>query len=122
MGMQPMQPLKNSGVGIVLSFFWTGLGQLYAGSIGRGLIMMVITPVLWLFAWFGAFSTLVGGAGSLVAPTGQQAAAGAGLGILGFILLLAPVVFWVWGMYDAKQLCEAFNRSATSGGASPGRI
>ena len=25
--------VKSSGVGIVLSFFWTGLGQLYAGHV-----------------------------------------------------------------------------------------
>lgn len=33
-----MNPPKNPGVAAVLSFFWTGLGQIYNGRIGKGLL------------------------------------------------------------------------------------
>jgi TM2 domain-containing membrane protein YozV len=51
-----MPETKSSGAAIVLSFFWTGLGQLYAGRIARGLIMMVLTPIIWAIGWFDGFS------------------------------------------------------------------
>ena len=42
-----MQEVKSSGAAIVLSLVWTGLGQLYAGRIGRGIVLMVATPFVW---------------------------------------------------------------------------
>lgn len=101
---------KNSGTGIVLSFFWTGLGQLYAGAIPRSLILMAATPVVWAIGWFGGFAALLGGIGFLVAPTAQDSASAGGIGFFGFLMALAPVAWWIWGMVDAKRLCEAFNR------------
>jgi TM2 domain-containing membrane protein YozV len=70
---------KNSGTGIVLSFFWTGLGQLYAGQIARGLVMMGITPIVWAIGWFGGFATFFGGLGTIVGRTAQKAPHGQGL-------------------------------------------
>lgn len=112
-----MPEVKSTGTGIVLSFFWTGLGQLYAGRIARGLILMALTPVIWVIGWIGGFSAMVGSLGSLLAPTAREAAVAGGYGIFGVLFALAPAVWWVWGMIDAKSLCEDFNRSAT---AQPG--
>lgn len=105
-----MRETKSSGVGIVLSFFWTGLGQLYAGRIGRGILMMIATPVVWAIGWFGGFAALIGGIGGATAETADMAATGAGIGIVGLLMAAVPVGWWVWGMLDAKKLCEAFNR------------
>jgi hypothetical protein len=33
---------KSSGLAVVLSFFWSGLGQLYTGQIAKGIIMMIV--------------------------------------------------------------------------------
>jgi TM2 domain-containing membrane protein YozV len=33
---------KNPGIAAVLSFFFTGLGQIYNGEIGKGLLMMIV--------------------------------------------------------------------------------
>ena len=101
---------KNTGTGIVLSFFWTGLGQLYAGTIARGLVMMVVTPIVWAIGWFGGFAAFLGGLGVLVAPTAQDSASAGGIGFFGFLMALAPFAWWIWGMVDAKRLCESFNR------------
>jgi TM2 domain-containing membrane protein YozV len=101
---------KNGGTAIVLSFFWTGLGQLYAGRIARGLVMMMVTPIVWAMGWFGGFAALVGGLGSIAARTAQESSSAAGMGLFGTMMALAPVVWWIWGIVDAKKLCEAFNR------------
>jgi TM2 domain-containing membrane protein YozV len=90
---------KSSGVAIVLSCFWTGLGQLYAGRIVRGALMMVATPVIWGVGWtagLGAFFRLVAGRGGSV-------------GVVGALLGVCPAVFWLWGMSDARRLCLLHN-------------
>lgn len=101
---------KSGGIAIVLSFLWTGLGQLYAGRIARGLVMMMVTPGVWAIGWFGGFAAFIGGAGSFVAKTAQESATAAGLGFFGFVTAVLPFIWWLWGMIDAKNSCEAFNR------------
>jgi TM2 domain-containing membrane protein YozV len=80
---QPMPPppqqvmvvrsLKNPGVAAVLSFFWAGLGQIYNGEIGKGILVMVLyfisallmfvvigfltTPILWIVGMVDAYKT-----------------------------------------------------------------
>lgn len=64
---------KNPGVAAVLSFFWSGLGQIYNGEIGKGVLLMVVyivswwlmlivigfitTPVLWIYGMVDAYKT-----------------------------------------------------------------
>lgn len=72
--------MKNPGIAVVLSFFWTGLGQIYNGQIMKGLIMMgvqylIFVPLMWL---------VVG-------------------------LVLAPIL-WLWSMYDAYRVAERYNQ------------
>lgn len=65
--------VKNSGIAAVLSFFWTGLGQIYNGQILLGLIMMGVQFIfvllcfvlvgiplaigLWVWSIFDAYNT-----------------------------------------------------------------
>ncbi len=39
---QGTKPRKNPGLAAVLSFFWTGLGQIYNGQIGKGIALIVL--------------------------------------------------------------------------------
>lgn len=39
------QPQKNPGVATVLSFFFMGLGQIYNGQIGKGIIFIVLYAI-----------------------------------------------------------------------------
>ena len=64
------QPQKNPGVATVLSFFFMGLGQIYNGQIGKGIIFIILyaisvalmfvivgfitTPILWLWGMVDA--------------------------------------------------------------------
>ena len=61
---------KSPGVAAFLSFLWTGLGQIYVGELGRGIMFMVIAffllwtvfigigliliPVWWIYGIFDA--------------------------------------------------------------------
>ncbi len=64
---------KNSGVAAVLSFFVTGLGQIYNGEICKGILFIVLyaisivlcfvligfltTPILWIYGIYDAYKT-----------------------------------------------------------------
>lgn len=48
---------KHPGLAAILSIFWPGIGQIYAGRVGRGLAVMfwtfLLTPILiGVFIWF----------------------------------------------------------------------
>lgn len=65
--------MKNSGLAAILSFFYTGLGQIYNGQIGKGLAMIVAyliswflmfvvigfitTPILWVWGIYDAYKS-----------------------------------------------------------------
>jgi len=71
-GVSPQQ-LKNPGLAAVLSFLWTGLGQIYNGQIGKGIAFLIIgiingllmfviigfitAPIWWIFNIYDAYST-----------------------------------------------------------------
>ncbi len=40
--------MKSSGLAAVLSFFISGLGQIYNGQIVKGLFIMVVQVVNWI--------------------------------------------------------------------------
>ncbi len=70
---QPPKFYKNPSVATILSFFFMGLGQIYNGQIGRGLIFIVLyiisivlmfviigfitTPILWIWGMIDANSS-----------------------------------------------------------------
>jgi len=39
---------KSPGLALFLSFLFAGLGQFYNGEIGKGLVMLILTILLWL--------------------------------------------------------------------------
>ncbi|MDD5242453.1 MAG: zinc ribbon domain-containing protein [Syntrophorhabdaceae bacterium] len=65
--------VKNSGLAAILSFFIPGLGQIYNGQIGKGLLMIValivcivltiviigifLWLILWLYGIYDAYNT-----------------------------------------------------------------
>lgn len=64
---------KSPGLAAVLSFFWAGLGQIYNGQIGKGVVLIVLhaiswimiivgiglitTPILWIYGMVDAYKT-----------------------------------------------------------------
>ncbi|MBB5173882.1 hypothetical protein [Texcoconibacillus texcoconensis] len=65
--------MKNAGLAAVLSFFFSGLGQIYNGEIGKGiafilaqfinaLLMLIIIgfityPITWIFGMIDAYKS-----------------------------------------------------------------
>lgn len=66
-----MTGAKNSGIAAVLSFFITGLGQIYNGQIFKGILLIIIQvingllmylligfitfPIVWLYGVINAY-------------------------------------------------------------------
>ena len=65
--------MKNAGLAAVLSFLFAGLGQIYNGSIGKGILMIVLQaingllmfvligfityPLVWIWGIYDAYKT-----------------------------------------------------------------
>ena len=65
--------MKNPGIAAVLSFFWTGVGQIYNGQIFKGLILIgiqlingllmwvligfITAPLFWIWGMYDAYKT-----------------------------------------------------------------
>ena len=70
MSTQPPKFYKNPAVATVLSFLITGLGQIYNGEIGKGIIFIILwaisimlmfviigfitTPIIWIYGMVDA--------------------------------------------------------------------
>jgi len=70
---QTRTALKNPGLAAVASFFFAGLGQIYNGEIGKGVLLMVVQviniflcfvgiglityPVTWIYGMWDAYKT-----------------------------------------------------------------
>lgn len=70
MNNQPPKFYKNPAVATILSFFFMGLGQIYNGQIGKGIIFIILyaisialtfvvvgfitTPILWIWGMVDA--------------------------------------------------------------------
>jgi TM2 domain-containing membrane protein YozV len=111
---------KNPGVAALLALLiglfgvW-GIGHVYVGKIGKGLLLLVIGIVLnvlsvgaLLLGIIGFPSTLLG-VGSLF-----------GIGLTASILLgIVTWVLWVWQTYDAYKLAKEFNAYVQQHGKAP---
>jgi TM2 domain-containing membrane protein YozV len=84
---------KNPGVGAVLSLLIAGLGQIYAGRIGRGLLIMFIAIPLTIIVAFLFFW--------LILP------------------LFLPLAIWIWNIFDAYNICKKYNTLLTETEKSP---
>ena len=101
-----MQRQKSSGAAAVLSFFWCGLGQIYNGQIGKGLLMMVCYPPIM---WFGVMLTFFGAVAAGGAASSSDQAAGSGVALLGLGFLVGGGSLWVFGMVNAYRTAERLN-------------
>lgn len=88
--------MKSPGIATVLSFFLTGLGQLYNGQIVKGLFLMFTYAALWLFSGIPFVI------GLMISPSAALKGAGT--------WCLVLFAFWVLGMVDARDTAERLNR------------
>jgi TM2 domain-containing membrane protein YozV len=59
MSTQPPKFYKNPTTATILSFFIMGLGQIYNGQIGKGIMFIVLYAISWLlmFVFVGFITT-----------------------------------------------------------------
>ncbi|MGI6078822.1 MAG: zinc-ribbon domain-containing protein [Fastidiosipilaceae bacterium] len=96
---------KSAGLAAVLSIIIVGAGQMYAGKVGRGIIIL-------LFSLFGIGFLYV--PSLLAVVTGAMSVGGALM--LGSVLVLAWYVFVV---YDAYRQAEIYNGYLRENGHPP---
>lgn len=101
---------KSSGTAALLAFIGAifglpGIGHIYVGRIGRGLLILFSGLSLYILSWLTLLGGIFGGAigGSL--PVMQ---AGAGLG---FVLWLMYIGLLLWQIFNARSLAKKLNES-----------
>jgi TM2 domain-containing membrane protein YozV len=69
----PLIQMKNPGIAAIASFFFAGLGQIYNGEIGKGLLLIIVQtvnvflmfviigfftyPIVWIYGIYDAYTT-----------------------------------------------------------------
>ena len=100
---------KSNGVGIILGFFIPGLGHLYAGKIGRGLLIMFAGIMISVVLMFGFLSALsVDSTGAFVGAS--------------IFLMIFPIIYfaiWIWNMYDVNKIIKEYNECLRRTGNPP---
>lgn len=108
----PRVEKKEPVVTVLLSFLLPGLGQIYAGKLGRGLIVMVVYFLLTiLFTLVFLAMGLWGGIGSWSWMPSSEAFF-AWMAVSSIVLL----VYYIWQIYDAYKCAMAFNSKAQTPG------
>lgn len=106
-------PLKNSGLAAVLSFLFTGLGQIYAGKISRGIIFILVAVGVAMVTTILLFAGLVTDSEGVVQSFDSLYLAA----IVG--ILIAYLAFYIWQIYDAYILTNKYNDALKQTGQEP---
>ena len=94
---EPVAGIKNAGLAAVLSAVVPGLGQIYNGQLGKGILIILSWGVV---VSVGAFIVL--GLATLLMFSHLL------LGILVYLVFFAAcIVWWVWGIRDAYRTAKA---------------
>lgn len=47
----PKEKIKDPGIAAILSFFIVGLGQIYNGEIGKGIVLIILYGLAWVLSF-----------------------------------------------------------------------
>jgi len=81
--MKKIKERKSSGIAAVLSFLIPGLGQIYNGRIGKGLLLIIGLPILLVIGIFTIFI------------------------VIGVVFIILYIALWIWQIYDAYKTAES---------------
>jgi len=98
---------KSAGIAVVLSFFITGLGQIYVGKIARGLCFMLGS---WAISGVAVFVTF--------AMLDSFDSMGPFFTVI-IIFAVIGIAIWIWNMFDAYKLANEFNDYLLKNGKRP---
>lgn len=96
---------KNETTAILLAFFLGfiglyGIGHLYVGALGRGLVLFFAGGILEIISWVSLLAFLSGEALPI---------------LIDLLLLVGLLTFWVWQIFDARKVCRQKNRLTMGG-------
>ena len=106
-------PLKSTGIAAVLSFLFTGLGQVYVGKIARGIIFVCIG------ACVGVLSSILILSGVVVDTNAETIEYTMSYIAAGAVILIAYLAFWIWQIFDAHKLANQYNDALKQTGNEP---
>jgi len=105
---------KSPGVAAVLAlvlglFGLWGIGHIYVGKIGRGILLLVGGLIIEILALSTIFTSMFG-FGFYVSPA-----------IIGFAIIASVLVLvgWIWQTYDSYRLAKYFNAYVEREGRTP---
>lgn len=109
---------KSSGTAALIAFIGAifglpGIGHIYVGRIGRGLLILFSGLFLYILSWLTFLGGLFGGAIGRSVPVMQ---AGVGLGI---VLILMYFGLLIWQVFNARSLAKKFNEQIQQTGIEP---
>jgi len=108
---------KSAGIAALLSFFFVGVGQIYAGKIARGLLLMFVGFALYAFTLVAtvAFASELYDAGTFDDLVGVAA----GVVLVSLIVMVCYIILWVWNIFDAYKLANKYNDFLMENGIRP---
>jgi hypothetical protein len=106
-------PYKSPGTAALIAiiggiFGLPGIGHIYVGKIGKGIMILVSGIVLF---FLGILSLM---AGAALGPAGLAAGA-----LLGIVLMIAYVAIWIWQIFNARTMAKQFNEHVKTYGKEP---
>jgi TM2 domain-containing membrane protein YozV len=78
--------VKEPILSVILSFILPGLGQVYNGQAKKGIILLAG----YILMWIASFVLMIV--------------------LIGFCLMLIPIVIWLYAMYDAYVTADKVNK------------
>ena len=109
---------KSSGTAALLAFIGAifglpGIGHIYVGRIGRGLLILVGGFILYILSWLTIFAGILTGglAGSASIIQGGVA--------MGIFFLLSYLTLLVWQIFNARSLAKKLNEQVQLTGKEP---
>jgi len=96
----------------VLSLIIPGVGQIYVGKILRGVLILVLFPIIYILlsvAMYGVALSDIDTGSSFVFN----------FGIIMFIVLVIGIIFWIWQIVDAYRLANRYNEELRRTGRAP---
>jgi hypothetical protein len=95
---------KSPAVAVLLSFLWCGLGQIYNGNIGKGVLLMMLYPICIVISWFGTFALI-----RAAAATGPDSSAKL---LIAVVASSAAPALWIDSMVGAFRTARRINAAA----------
>jgi len=110
-------PYKSPGTSALIAFIGgifglPGIGHMYVGRVGRGIGILILGLILYgvIIIMTSAFAFL--------GQTSPGTAGAAAIGVL-FVLIIAYIVFFIWQIFNARNLAKKFNETVRTTGKEP---